>query len=213
MGGCASVKDKEETKKSTEEPPQEQQAGKAATSSDQPLLEPIAEPDNLVKKKSVLGDGSPRHHETLEKGKLKKRGSDPNIGTHESLDETGASPRAHDPAPCPEVRKREVFEQVFKKYDDDGSGEIDSKEFANILKELGWRHDEEAVTEALKFLDEDGNGTIEIDEFLEWSKIAQQKIYDGETADGLNTNSGRSKAKHRSSIKYDATINELDQQT
>lgn len=139
---------------------------------DLPAVKPprgSARSSNLDIPDETMGSASPRGsvgNKEIEKGKLKKKNKNPSDNV---VPVTAA-------APCPEQRKREVYEDVFRKYDDDQSGEIDATELKAILEELKWDSSEEAVVEALKVLDGDGNGTIEIDEFLAWSRIAQNKL-------------------------------------
>jgi Ca2+-binding EF-hand superfamily protein len=64
--------------------------------------------------------------------------------------------------------QREEIERIFKMFDTDGGGEIDSSEFRQLMISLGVNTTEEEAAEKLKLLDEDGNGTISMDEFVKW---------------------------------------------
>ena len=56
--------------------------------------------------------------------------------------------------------------EMFKSYDKDGQGSLDSSEFALVLKDLGYC--EEGVGAAMKALDGDGNGVVSFPEFMKW---------------------------------------------
>ena len=55
---------------------------------------------------------------------------------------------------------------VFKKYDSDGSGELDPAELLNALRDLGLPLTLEEVQQAVAEIDCDGDGTVSIKEFL-----------------------------------------------
>merc|ERR1712013_16656 len=57
---------------------------------------------------------------------------------------------------------------MFKKYDKDGSGNIDSKEFGDLCYSLGHPIKAEELETAVKVLDIDGDGTISYEEFQKW---------------------------------------------
>ena len=61
----------------------------------------------------------------------------------------------------------EAFE-IFKKYDRDGSGSIDRREFARLLEALDEPVDEEELEIALGVVDSNGSGRISWNEFKAW---------------------------------------------
>ncbi len=66
-----------------------------------------------------------------------------------------------------EVLKQRV-RQVFNLFDTDGSGEIDAKEFHDLIYSMGKIMTDEEVAKYLAVLDRDGNGSISFDEFFDW---------------------------------------------
>lgn len=58
------------------------------------------------------------------------------------------------------------LKEAFKLFDNDGSGSIDTKEFAQVLRMLGDQFTEEEIEEMVKAADADGSGEIEEDEFV-----------------------------------------------
>lgn len=56
--------------------------------------------------------------------------------------------------------------EMFKKYDNDGSGALESNEFSKLCVELGCKP--EHTQSALNALDEDGNNKISFIEFMKW---------------------------------------------
>eukprot|EP01083_Nonionella_stella_P055718 146873_1 len=62
-----------------------------------------------------------------------------------------------------------VLQSVFKKYDDDGSGELDIEEFSDALNDLGVidEHEQKAI---FHLADADNGGTVCINEFIQLIK-------------------------------------------
>lgn len=60
------------------------------------------------------------------------------------------------------------IETVFAKYDTNGSGDIDARELALVLEDLGVEVSEERLREAFALLDANGDGVITFDEFAAW---------------------------------------------
>ena len=56
--------------------------------------------------------------------------------------------------------------EMFKKYDTDGSGNIERDEFTQLMIAIDCPR--EKIDEAFKSLDSDGNGIITFPEFLSW---------------------------------------------
>eukprot|EP01087_Luapelamoeba_hula_P009542 TRINITY_DN2469_c0_g1_i1.p1 TRINITY_DN2469_c0_g1~~TRINITY_DN2469_c0_g1_i1.p1 ORF type:complete len:209 (+),score=43.80 TRINITY_DN2469_c0_g1_i1:44-670(+) len=65
--------------------------------------------------------------------------------------------------PNPSLARR-----VFDKYDADGSGAIDKKEFVDMCYDLGYYLSRTELEIAIKLVDRDGSGTIDFDEFYKW---------------------------------------------
>lgn len=60
------------------------------------------------------------------------------------------------------------IEIAFAKYDTNRSGDIDARELALMLEDLGVEVTEERLAEAFDVLDADGNGFISFEEFADW---------------------------------------------
>ena len=58
-----------------------------------------------------------------------------------------------------------VLEQVFKHFDTDNSGNLDSSELKAAFEAAGRPADEETIASAIKALDTDGDGEISLEEF------------------------------------------------
>lgn len=61
-----------------------------------------------------------------------------------------------------------LMKKVFKDFDLDGSGFIDSNELAEVAKSLGKALDSAELDECLKDLDMNKDGKISYDEFSKW---------------------------------------------
>jgi hypothetical protein len=66
-----------------------------------------------------------------------------------------------------EALKAKVRE-IFQLFDVDGSGDIDAKEFHELVFAMGEIMSNEEAAKYLAVLDKDGNGSISFDEFFEW---------------------------------------------
>jgi hypothetical protein len=62
----------------------------------------------------------------------------------------------------------EVINKVFKTFDKDGSGFIESKELAEVAKELGRPLDAAELEECMQDLDTNKDDQISLDEFRKW---------------------------------------------
>ena len=56
--------------------------------------------------------------------------------------------------------EREELEDVFKKYDKDGDGNIVQTELAQMMKELGRETTQEELQDMINEMDLDGDGSI-----------------------------------------------------
>ena len=67
-------------------------------------------------------------------------------------------------------KERDAVLKAFKKFDTDGSGEMDSSEFASLAVELGTYPPlkQEELDEAMRQLDNSADGKISFDEFWTW---------------------------------------------
>ena len=57
--------------------------------------------------------------------------------------------------------------EAFNMFDEDGSGEIDYKEFKKLIKSLGYNWSNEKIAEIIRQFDTNQNGLIEIEEFTD----------------------------------------------
>jgi hypothetical protein len=83
-----------------------------------------------------------------------------------------------------EVLKQKV-RQVFNLFDTDGSGDIDSKEFHDLVYSMGKIMTDEEVAKYLAVLDRDGNGSISFDEFFDWWCTRDDSNHKDHSADKL----------------------------
>lgn len=70
----------------------------------------------------------------------------------------------------------EVMRKVFKSFDTDGSGFIDSIELEAVAKELGRPMDAAELEECLKDLDQNKDGKISYEEFAAWWLTGRQGL-------------------------------------
>jgi len=66
------------------------------------------------------------------------------------------------------VSSKARAQKVFKRFDTDGSGEIDAKELQAMIFALGEAMSDADVANLLKTLDTTGNGSIDFEEFYAW---------------------------------------------
>jgi len=64
-------------------------------------------------------------------------------------------------------RFRAFLLPFFRRFDSDGSGEIDKHEFAALVHSLGEKPDATRLDELMKHMDKDGSGTVDFSEFCE----------------------------------------------
>ena len=58
-----------------------------------------------------------------------------------------------------------IIKEAFQSFDEDRSGEIDSREFKKLIKSLGYNWNNEKISEIMMKMDKNKSGFIEIDEF------------------------------------------------
>jgi Ca2+-binding EF-hand superfamily protein len=61
-----------------------------------------------------------------------------------------------------------VISSVFKKYDKDNTGKIDTQELKGLLSDLGFEIDETTRSYVFGAIDADGSGFVTLEEFTEW---------------------------------------------
>lgn len=64
--------------------------------------------------------------------------------------------------------ERAAAQKVFKEFDRDGSGSIDTKELSDLCRKVGRPLTKKELGDALTVLDKDKNGTIDFEEFYNW---------------------------------------------
>lgn len=64
--------------------------------------------------------------------------------------------------------RQQQLEELFGRYDKDGSGRIDRGEFGALIVELGAGLTEAETDRAFADLDRDGDGAIDFAEFSRW---------------------------------------------
>ncbi|CAH1240763.1 troponin C isoform X1 [Branchiostoma lanceolatum] len=66
------------------------------------------------------------------------------------------------------------FKMAFDMFDEDGGGDISTKELGTIMKRLGMSISREELQQMIDEVDEDASGTIDFEEFLEMMARAMQ---------------------------------------
>lgn len=74
------------------------------------------------------------------------------------------------------AKEAKKVKALFKKYDTDGSGDIDAKEFQILAFDLGLVLTDDEAKTFVKELDTDGNGTVDFAEFLTWWNNPEKKV-------------------------------------
>lgn len=69
------------------------------------------------------------------------------------------------------LKERRLALNAFQKYDLDGSGNIDAKEMATILADLGISQDDDLIQSVLENADIDNDGSVDFEEFLQFYKV------------------------------------------
>lgn len=63
------------------------------------------------------------------------------------------------------------FRDAFRKFDEDGSGEISTEELGTVMRMLGHELKQYQLEDCIAFVDADGSGSVDFDEFLELMKM------------------------------------------
>lgn len=63
------------------------------------------------------------------------------------------------------------FKDAFKKFDEDGSGEISTEELGTVMRMLGHELKQYQLEDCIAFVDADGSGSVDFSEFLELMKM------------------------------------------
>lgn len=63
------------------------------------------------------------------------------------------------------------FKDAFKKFDEDGSGEISTEELGTVMRMLGHDLKQYQLEDCIAFVDADGSGSVDFSEFLELMKM------------------------------------------
>merc|ERR1719199_2089481 len=87
--------------------------------------------------------------------------------------------------------ERDEMEDVFKKFDQDDSGNVSSEEMRRVLKYMGFHPSDEMFNNLIKAVDTDGSGEIDAGEFLTAMRIYNEMqteqfraVFDSFDADG-----------------------------
>ena len=71
---------------------------------------------------------------------------------------------------------RAQVRQLFSKYDKNGDGELDTHDFAQVLKLMGFKASTSVLENIMSRFDKDGDGTVSIQEFLDFFLSAEEDI-------------------------------------
>jgi Ca2+-binding EF-hand superfamily protein len=63
---------------------------------------------------------------------------------------------------------RDGLLRIFERFDKDGDGSIDEREFGEVLDTLGWDSPPEVRSLEFAFIDDNSDGEVEFQEFAEW---------------------------------------------
>jgi hypothetical protein len=75
-------------------------------------------------------------------------------------------------------RRRDRFEVIFRRYDVDGSGTIDTGELQLILEEVGQTVSDNEIEELMKEIDADNSGEIDFEEFMQAVEKSNSRTFD-----------------------------------
>mmetsp|Transcript_2717 Transcript_2717/g.3868 ORF Transcript_2717/g.3868 Transcript_2717/m.3868 type:complete len:272 (+) Transcript_2717:50-865(+) len=84
-----------------------------------------------------------------------------------------------------EIKNEKEAAAKFREFDTDKSGDLDSREFANLAKALGHELSHPLLETTIKLLDTDRSGTISLKEFLDWYNSKDDPM-SAMSAEGMN---------------------------
>jgi len=70
------------------------------------------------------------------------------------------------------------FKDAFKKFDQDGSGEISTEELGTVMRMLGHELKQYQLEDCIAFVDSDGSGSVDFEEFLELMKMKTKESHE-----------------------------------
>jgi len=70
------------------------------------------------------------------------------------------------------------FKDAFRKFDEDGSGEISTEELGTVMRMLGHDLKEDELEECINIVDADGSGSVDFEEFLDLMKSKTKESQD-----------------------------------
>ena len=88
--------------------------------------------------------------------------------------------------------RRTMFKKAFDEFDEDGSGEIDLKELATLVNELGLHRTDEELKTLMSAVDEDASGEVGFEEFVE---MMEQMMKEDASGDMMAVMDGSKKAE------------------
>lgn len=88
--------------------------------------------------------------------------------------------------------RRTMFKKAFDEFDEDGSGEIDLKELATLVNELGLHRSDEELKTLMSAVDEDASGEVGFEEFVE---MMEQMMKEDASGDMMAVMDGSKKAE------------------
>jgi Ca2+/Na+ antiporter len=113
------------------------------------------------------------------------RSVDTSRGTYDALGEGDSSMLF--PPPSVEVYLKEVLKEPFQKYDSDGNGSLEKKEFIMFLKDFHESITPEDVNELYGKYDHNGDGTISYEEFIGMCYTLITQLHNLDHADVVST--------------------------
>jgi calmodulin len=114
------------------------------------------------------------------------------------------------------IKTEQGVRDLFKKYDTDGSGELDIAELSKAVASLHGRDTKVTdVRAALKAMDTDGNGTIDEEEFVQWWKSTEEGKVLRSSASSVRMKPRKRSSVHalRASLGFVPHVLEANQQT
>lgn len=112
--------------------------------------------------------------------------------------------------PNPMKQQEVIANNVFNRFDVDGSDTIDASELRDLMESLGAEFSEEELQDTLRLLDVDCSGTIDRDEFLAWWTKRSAQLRYGASAIAIKLRKLQSRAAQRFSTSIFAAAWEGD---